>query len=96
MPQQVCIFCGRARPLVTITKEHPFPRWVDRVLTPELLGPDRSFERTTAGPDGVATSKTWPAEVIAAIEATVNRNAIETVVEAGRRVHDHQARAGLG
>ena len=69
MPQQVCIFCERGRPLVTITKEHLFSRWVDRILTPELLGPDRSFERTTAGPDGVATSKTWPAEVIAAIEA---------------------------
>jgi hypothetical protein len=71
MPQQACIFCERARPLVTITKEHLFSRWVDGVLTPELLGPDRSFERTAAGPDGVATSKTWPTEVIAAIEAAV-------------------------
>jgi hypothetical protein len=71
MPQQVCIFCERARPLVRITKEHLFPRWVDRILTPELLGPDRSFERTTAGPDGAATSKTWPTKVIAAIEAAV-------------------------
>jgi len=71
MPQQACIFCERAKPLVTITKEHLFSRWVDRILTPELLGPDRSFERTTAGPDGLAMSKTWPTEVIAAIEATV-------------------------
>ena len=38
MPQQACIFCERARPLVTITKEHLFSRWVDRILTPELLG----------------------------------------------------------
>lgn len=71
MPQQTCIFCERAKPLVTITKEHVFSRWVDRVLTPELLGPDRSFERAAAGPDGVATSKTWPTEVIATIEAPV-------------------------
>jgi hypothetical protein len=71
MPQQACIFCERARPLVTITKEHLFSRWVDQVLTPELLGPDRSFERITAGPDDVTISKTWPTEVIAAIEAPV-------------------------
>lgn len=71
MPQQTCIFCERAKPLVTITKKHLFSRWVDRVLTPELLGPDRSFERTATGPDGVATSKTWPTEVIATIEAPV-------------------------
>ena len=71
MPQQACIFCKRAKPLVTITKEHLFSKWVDQVLTPELLGPDRSFERTTVGPGGVATSKTWPAEVIAAVEAPV-------------------------
>jgi hypothetical protein len=71
MPQQACIFCERAKPLVTITKEHLFSRWIDGILTPELLGPDRSFERTAAGPDGVATSKTWPTEVIAAIEAPV-------------------------
>jgi hypothetical protein len=56
---------------VTITKEHLFSRWVDRILTPELLGLDRSFERTTAGPDGLAASKTWPTEVNAAIEAPV-------------------------
>jgi len=54
-----------------ITKEHLFSRWVDQVLTPELLGPDRSFERTTADLDGAATSKTWPTGVIAAIEAPV-------------------------
>ena len=71
MPQQACIFCERAKPLVTITKEHLFSRWVDQVLTPEMLGPDRSFERITAGPDGVTISKTWPTEVIAAIEAPV-------------------------
>jgi hypothetical protein len=71
VPQQACIFCERAKPLVTITKEHLFSRWVDQVLTPGLLGPDRTFERTNAGPDGAATSKTWPTEVIAAIEAPV-------------------------
>jgi hypothetical protein len=71
MPQQTCIFCERAKPLVTITKEHLFSRWVDRVLTPELLGPGRSFERTAAGPDGVAARTTWPSEIIAAIEAPV-------------------------
>ena len=71
MPRQACIFCERAKPLVTITKEHLFSRWVDQILTPELLGPERSFERTTAGPDGVVASKTWPTEVIAAIEAPV-------------------------
>jgi hypothetical protein len=71
MPQQACIFCERTRPLVPITKEHLFSRWVDDILTPELLGPDRSFERTMAGPDGVVTSKNWPTEVVAAIEAPV-------------------------
>jgi hypothetical protein len=71
MPQQACIFCERAKPLVTITKEHLFSRWVDQVLTPELLGPDRSFERIMTGPDGVTISKTWPTEVIAAVEAPV-------------------------
>ena len=71
MPHLARIFCERAKPLVTITKEHLFSRWVDQILTPELLGPDRSFERTAAGPDGIATSKTWPTEVIAAIEAPV-------------------------
>ena len=35
-----------------ITKEHLFSQWVDKVLTAELLGPDRSFERTVSGPDG--------------------------------------------
>lgn len=71
MPQQVCIFCERAKPLVRITKEHLFSRWVDDVLTPELLGPDRTYERTVAGPDGIATTKSWPTEVIASIEAAV-------------------------
>lgn len=71
MPQHACIFCQRAKPLVTITKEHLFSRWVDDVLTSELLGPDRSFERTVAGPDGVATSKSWPVEIVAVIEAPV-------------------------
>ncbi len=71
MPQHACIFCQRIRPLVTITKEHVFSRWVDKVLTAELLGPDRSFERTVSGPDGAVDSKTWPTEVIAAIEAPV-------------------------
>jgi len=49
MPEHACIFCERARPHVTITKKHLFSRWVDRILTPELLGPDRSFERTHMG-----------------------------------------------
>lgn len=39
MPRQACIFCERAKPLVTITKEHLFSRWVDDILTPEMLGP---------------------------------------------------------
>ncbi len=71
VPQDVCIFCERGKPLVKITKEHLFSRWVDDVLTPDLLGPDRSFERTTAGRDGTAVTKTWPTEVIAAVEAAV-------------------------
>jgi hypothetical protein len=71
MPQQSCIFCQRARPLVKITKEHLFSRWVDDILTPQLLGPDRTYERTTAGPDGAAATRTWPTQVIAAIEAAV-------------------------
>lgn len=69
MPRDACIFCQRTKPLVTITKEHLFSRWVDTVLTAEVLGPDRSFERIVAGPGGVVSSKTWPTEVIAAIEA---------------------------
>jgi hypothetical protein len=69
MPQQVCIFCERARPLVAITKEHVISRWIDLVLTPEVLGPGRSFERTATGPDGITTSRSWPTEVIAVIEA---------------------------
>ncbi len=71
MSEQTCIFCERAKPLVKITKEHLFSRWVDDVLTPELLGPDRSFERTSISSDGVAETKTWPTEVIAAVEAAV-------------------------
>jgi hypothetical protein len=71
MPQDVCIFCERSKPLVKITKEHLFSRWVDDVLTPELLGPDRSYERTTAAKDGVVRTRTWPAEVVAAIEMAV-------------------------
>jgi hypothetical protein len=71
MPQQVCIFCERGEPLVKITKEHFFSRWVDDILTPELLGPDRTYERTVAGPDGIATTRSWPTGVIAAIEAAV-------------------------
>ena len=71
MPQQACVFCGRAKPLVSITKEHLFSRWVDDVLTPELLGPDRTFERTMASPSGGSQTKTWPTEVVAAIEAPV-------------------------
>ena len=71
MSQQACIFCERPRPLVTITKEHLFSRWVDKVLTPEVLGPDRTFERTVVGPDGVSATRTWRKEVVAAIEAAV-------------------------
>jgi hypothetical protein len=56
---------------VKITKEHLFSRWVDDVLTPELLGPDRSYERTTVAKDGVVRTRTWPAEVVAAIETAV-------------------------
>jgi hypothetical protein len=66
-----CIFCGRSEPQVTITKEHLFSQWVDDVLTPELLGPGRSYERTTAGPDGSLLTTTWSSEVIAAIEKTL-------------------------
>jgi hypothetical protein len=71
MSQRACIFCERANPLVTITKEHLFSRWVDDILTPELLGPDRTYERTTVGSDGIPRTKTWTTEVIAAIEAAV-------------------------
>ena len=71
MPRHACIFCGRAKPLVKITKEYLFSQWVDDILTPELLGPDRSFERTTTGRDGTASTKRWPTEVVAAIEAAV-------------------------
>ena len=35
---------------MTITKEHLFSWWVDRILTPELLGPDRSFEYRLVSP----------------------------------------------
>ena len=44
-------------------------RWVDLVLTPDLLGPDQSFERTATRPDGASTSRTWPTEIIAVIQA---------------------------
>lgn len=71
MPQLACIFCERAKPLVMITREHLFSRWVDGVLTPGLLGPDRTFERTMAGPGGAPQTRTWPTEVVAAIEAPV-------------------------
>ena len=71
MSRDACIFCQRTKLLVMITKEHLFSRWVDKVLTAEVLGPDRFFERIVAGPDGVVGSKTWPTEVIAAIEAPV-------------------------
>jgi hypothetical protein len=71
MPQQACIFCERAEPFVKITKEHLFSRWVDDILTPELLGQDRTYERTVAGPDGIAATRTWSTEVIAAIEGAV-------------------------
>jgi hypothetical protein len=71
MPQQACIFCQRVKPLVTITREHVLSQWVDDILTPGWLGPDRSFERTTVGSDGVSASRTWSTEVIAAIEAAV-------------------------
>jgi hypothetical protein len=63
-----CIFCERSEPQVTITKEHLFSQWVDDVLMPGLLGPDRSYERTTAGRDGSPRTTTWSSEVIAAIE----------------------------
>lgn len=71
MPQRACIFCERPKPDVTITKEHLFSRWIDDVLTPDVLGPDTSYERTTAGPDGSASTKTWSTEVVAVIEAPV-------------------------
>lgn len=71
MPQLACIFCQRTRPLVKITKEHLFSRWVDDILTPELLGPDRSFERTVGDADGVRQARSWPVEIIAVIEAPV-------------------------
>ena len=71
MPRQACIFCERATPLVMITREHLFSRWVDDVLTPGLLGPDRTFERTTVSPGGAPQTKTWPTGVVAAIEAPV-------------------------
>ena len=86
MPQQACIFCERPKPLVTITKEHLFSRWVDDVLTPEMLGTDRTYERTTAGPDGSAKTKTWPTEVIAAIEAPFDP---EAGAYAGGHHHHH-------
>ena len=48
MPRQVCIFCERAEPFVKITKEHLFSRWVDDILTPELLGQDRTYHAPNA------------------------------------------------
>ncbi len=71
MSQRVCIFCEKSKPVAKITKEHLFSRWVDEVLTPELLGPERSFERTTVSRDGVRQTRSWPTEIIAAIEAAV-------------------------
>ncbi len=71
MPQQACVFCQRDRTRVKITKEHVISQWVDEILTADLLGPDRSFERIVVGVDGIAQTKVWPSEVVAAIEAPV-------------------------
>ena len=41
---------------MTITKEHLFSWWVDRILTPELLGPDRSFVVQVYGTPGITSA----------------------------------------
>jgi hypothetical protein len=77
MPLHACIFLRTRKAARDDHQGTPVLPLVDGVLTPDLLGPDRSFERTTVGADGMTKTKTktktqtWPAEVIAAVEAAV-------------------------
>ena len=60
-----CIFCGATGATAKITREHTFSNWINEVLTPEVVGPEISFERSILHGAGAGTVNSWPASQVA-------------------------------
>jgi hypothetical protein len=60
-----CIFCGVTGANVKITREHTFSDWINEVLTPDVVGPDITCERSIHYGPQAGTVSTWPAKEVA-------------------------------
>ncbi|MFF7477085.1 hypothetical protein [Streptomyces sp. NPDC008092] len=63
-----CVFCLASGESVKITKEHLFSDWINDVLTPQVVGPNTSYERTSSTSSQPVT---WPTPVVANVKARV-------------------------
>jgi hypothetical protein len=54
-----CIFCGETGATVKITREHTFSDWINEVLTPDIVGPDMTFERSILHGPQAGTMNSW-------------------------------------
>lgn len=60
-----CIFCRTTGSAVKITREHTFSDWINEVLTPDVVGPDITYERSIMHGPQSGTVNTWSAKEIA-------------------------------
>jgi hypothetical protein len=60
----ICVFCGASGANVKITREHTFSDWINQVLTPDVVGPDITYERSIMHGPQAGTVNAWPAAEI--------------------------------
>lgn len=65
MDNAVCIFCDSTGATVKITREHTFSDWINEVLTPEIVGPDMSYQRMILHGPQAGTVNTWSTTQVA-------------------------------
>lgn len=64
----VCVFCGATGATVKISKEHTFSNWINQVLSPAVVGPGLSIERSVHHGPQAGTSNVWPVTKVASHE----------------------------
>jgi hypothetical protein len=64
----VCVFCETTGATVKISKEHTFSNWINRVLSPAVVGPGLSIERSILHGPQAGTSNIWPVTKVASHE----------------------------
>jgi hypothetical protein len=62
---RACISCGATGATVKITREHTFSNWINDVLTPAVVGPDITCERSIMHGSQAGVVNTWPATEVA-------------------------------